>query len=127
MARLVTTLRSVTGRATQSDGQLGRRLGRDAGVAGSGGGKGAGRDKEDSPKTIKVWPRIADSNSRNAVSISSACTTKRFPSSRCASAIQIVRPLESIAERQPQLQPASGIVDHLRRRFARFKLCAHLL
>ena len=34
-----------------------------------------------------------------------ACTTKRFPSSRCASAIQIVRPLESIAETQPQLQP----------------------
>ena len=37
---------------------------------------------------------------------SSACTTKRFPSSRCASAIQIVRPLESMAETQPQLQPA---------------------
>ena len=27
----------------------------------------------------------------------------RFPSSRCASAIQIVRPLDSIAETQPQL------------------------
>ena len=38
-------------------------------------------------------PRIADSSSRNAVSFSSARTTKRFPSSRCASAIQIVRPL----------------------------------
>jgi hypothetical protein len=50
--------------------------------------------------------RIADSNSINAVSLSSACTTNRFPSSRCASAIQIVRPLESIAETQPQLQPA---------------------
>jgi hypothetical protein len=36
--------------------------------------------------------RIADSSSINAVSFSSACTTKRFPSSRCASAIQIVRP-----------------------------------
>src|SRR6266446_2705910 len=35
-----------------------------------------------------------------------ARTTKRFPSPRCASAIQIVRPLESIAETQPQLQPA---------------------
>ena len=34
----------------------------------------------------------------NAVSISSARTTKRFPSSRCASAIQIVCPLESIAD-----------------------------
>ncbi len=43
---------------------------------------------------------------QNAVSFSSACTTKRFPSSRCASTIQIVRPLESIAETQPQLQPA---------------------
>src|SRR6476659_1367183 len=30
----------------------------------------------------------------------------RFPSSRCASAIQIVRPLESIAETQLQLHPA---------------------
>jgi hypothetical protein len=47
---------------------------------------------------------IADS--RNAVSFSSARTTERFPSSRCASAIQIVRPLESRAETQPQLQPA---------------------
>src|SRR5205823_11133027 len=45
------------------------------------------------------------SNSKNAVSFSSARTTKRFPSTRCASAIQIVRPLESIAETQPQLQP----------------------
>jgi hypothetical protein len=44
---------------------------------------------------------VADSSSRNAVSFSSARTTKRFPSSRCASAIQIVRPLESIAETQP--------------------------
>jgi hypothetical protein len=33
-------------------------------------------------------------------------TTKRFQLSRCASAIHIVRPLESIAEMQPQLQPA---------------------
>jgi hypothetical protein len=33
-------------------------------------------------------------------------TTKRFPSPQCASAIQIVHPLESIAETQPQLQPA---------------------
>jgi hypothetical protein len=50
--------------------------------------------------------RIADSNSTNAVNFSSACATKRFPSPRCASTIQIVRPLESIAETQPQLQPA---------------------
>src|SRR5205809_7506473 len=43
--------------------------------------------------------RIADLSSRNAVSFSSACTTKRFPLPRCASAIQIVRPLESTADR----------------------------
>ncbi len=49
---------------------------------------------------------IANSSSRKAVSFSSERTTKRFPSPRCASAIQIVRPLESIAETQPQLQPA---------------------
>jgi hypothetical protein len=51
-------------------------------------------------------PRVADSSSTNAVNFSSARTTNRFPSLRCASAIQIVRPLESIAETQPQLQPA---------------------
>src|SRR5436190_20832979 len=50
--------------------------------------------------------RIAASNSRNAVNFSSARTTKRFPSPRCASTIQVVRPLESIAETQPQLHPA---------------------
>ena len=33
-------------------------------------------------------------------------TMKRFPSSRCASTIQIVRPSESIAETRPQLHPA---------------------
>ena len=38
--------------------------------------------------------------------LSPARATKRFPLSRCASAIQIVRPLESTAETQPQLQPA---------------------
>jgi len=42
--------------------------------------------------------RTAAYSSRNAVSFSSVRTTKRFPSSRCASAIQIVRPLPSIAE-----------------------------
>ena len=39
-------------------------------------------------------------------SFSSAHTTKRFPSSRCASATKIVRASESRAETQPQLQPA---------------------
>jgi hypothetical protein len=42
--------------------------------------------------------RIADSNSKNAVSLSSARTMKRFPLPRCASAMEIVRPLESTAE-----------------------------
>jgi hypothetical protein len=41
---------------------------------------------------------IADSSSTNAVNFSSARTTKRFSSPRCGSTIQIVRPLESIAE-----------------------------
>ena len=38
--------------------------------------------------------------------LSSARTIKRFPSSRCASTIQIVCPLELMVETQPQLQPA---------------------
>ena len=38
-----------------------------------------------------------------------------------------VRPFEPITKTQPQLQPALGIFDYLRCRFARFKLCAHLL
>lgn len=41
---------------------------------------------------------------RQTVSNSSARTTKRFPSSRCASAIQSLRPSESRVETQPQLQ-----------------------
>jgi hypothetical protein len=47
--------------------------------------------------------------------------------------VQIVGPQESIAETQPQLQPmkrtagALGIVDDLRRGFARLKLGAHFL
>src|SRR5262249_43225762 len=47
---------------------------------------------------------IALSSSRNAVSISSARTMNRFPS-RCASAIQIVRPSRLTADTQPKLQP----------------------
>ena len=35
-----------------------------------------------------------------------ARTTKRFPSPRCASTIQIVRPSQSKADTQPHLQPA---------------------
>jgi len=46
-------------------------------------------------KPFRRQSRIADSSSRNAVNFSSARTTKRLPSSRCASTIQIVRPWES--------------------------------
>src|SRR5438552_7392269 len=54
----------------------------------------------------QLQARTADSSSKNAVSISSARTTNRFPSPRCASAIEIVRPSQSNADTQPQLQPA---------------------
>src|SRR5437867_7077014 len=40
---------------------------------------------------FRRYSQIAGSTSTNAVSFSSARTTKRFPSPRCASAIQIVR------------------------------------
>jgi hypothetical protein len=52
----------------------------------------------------RIRSQLAASSSMNAVSFSSARTTKRFPS-RCASAIQMVRPSQSIAETQPKLQP----------------------
>src|SRR4029077_978478 len=80
------------------------------------------------PKIVRVCQdnspqaRIADSSSRNAVNFSSACTTNRFSSPRCASTIQIVRPLESIGETHPQLQPALRIVDYLRRRLGQFEM-----
>ena len=45
------------------------------------------------------------SSSRSAESSSSERTTNLFPLSRCASTIHIVRPSESTAETQPQLQP----------------------
>ena len=41
---------------------------------------------------------------RGGVSISSDRTTNLFPSSRCASTIQTVRPSESTAETHPKLQ-----------------------
>jgi hypothetical protein len=50
--------------------------------------------------------RVAASSSINAVNFSSACTIKRFPSPRCASAMQIVRPRESNGGHVAQLQPA---------------------
>jgi hypothetical protein len=68
------------------------------------------------------------SSSRNAVSFSCARTTKRFASSRCASAIQIVRPRQSIAETQPQLQPAllrlSAMISQF---FIRFRAIALMI
>jgi hypothetical protein len=50
--------------------------------------------------------RVILSSSTNAVSFSSTRTTKRFPSSRCASATKIVRPCASTVATQRQLQPA---------------------
>ncbi len=55
---------------------------------------------------LNRWIQTALCNSRNAVSFSSARTINRFPSPRCASVIQIVRPCVSIADTQPQLHPA---------------------
>src|SRR5437868_8915326 len=49
---------------------------------------------------------IAHSSSINAVNFSSACTTKRWPSSRCASTIQIVRPSRSTDATHPPLHSA---------------------
>src|SRR5882724_1790186 len=48
---------------------------------------------------------IADSSSERS-QLFIACTTKRFPLSRRASATKIVRPLESTVAMPPQLQPA---------------------
>src|SRR5262245_61359153 len=45
--------------------------------------------------SYRLLSRIAASNSTNALNFSSARTTKRFPSPRCASTIQIVRTKES--------------------------------
>ena len=46
--------------------------------------------------SLKRRRQIARSNSKKAVSLSSACTTNRFPLSRCASAIHIVCPREPV-------------------------------
>jgi hypothetical protein len=42
--------------------------------------------------SLNSWIQTARSNSKNAVSFSSERAMKRFPSSRCASTIHIVRP-----------------------------------
>jgi len=54
-------------------------------------------------QTNSPQAQIADSSSKNTVSFSSARTTKRFPSSRCASAIQIVRPRNQWLTSNPSL------------------------
>ena len=59
----------------------------------------------DSKFSLNRWIQTALSNSRNAVSSSSARTIKCLPSPRCASAIQIVRSSQSKPETQPQLHP----------------------
>jgi hypothetical protein len=75
----------------------------------------------------QVRAQIADSSSinRSQLFIRTHNETLSVVAMRVSN--QIVCPLESIADKQPQLQPALGIVDHLPRRFARLKLCAHLL
>ena len=57
--------------------------------------------------TVNTWR----SNSTNALSFSSAWTIKRFPSPRCASEIQIVCPLESMADtRNPNSNRLYGLL-----------------
>ena len=48
-------------------------------------------------------------------------------SSRCAAAIQLVCAWNKLSRAREGPDAVLGIVDHLRRRSARFKLCAHLL
>jgi hypothetical protein len=62
---------------------------------------------------IPPFFEIADSSSQNAVSFSSACTTKRFPSLRGAYAIQIVRPLESTVDRNRAGSPLLFLAEFL--------------
>jgi hypothetical protein len=75
------------------------------------------RRQSETVLSITQRNEVTLSSSRNAVNFSSACTTKRFPSLQCASAIQIVRPRESRAETQ-QFEPAllrlSAMISHLR-------------
>src|SRR5438132_5410370 len=86
-------------------------------------------------QTNSLRAQSADSSSTNAVSFSSACTIKRPTSLRSATTTQIARPSRSTVATPPQLQPALLrlsaalliVVNHLRRRFARFKLRADLL
>jgi hypothetical protein len=51
-------------------------------------------------------PALGNTGFQPTLQCESARTTRHFPSSRCAAAIQIVWPLESTAEIQPKLQLA---------------------
>ncbi len=66
---------------------------------------------------VLCQPRIAASSSIKAVSFPSACTTKRFPSPRCASAIQIVRPQGSTVTQINELQLTGQATTVMRMRF----------
>jgi hypothetical protein len=76
---------------------------------------------------LKSWPGLADREIRRVTKTDckewarafrkvasptrynntlAECTMKRFPSPRCASTIQILRPSKSMAETQPKVQPA---------------------
>ena len=59
----------------------------------------------------RAYVNVGGSGIALSLSFSSACIIKRFPSSRCASAIQIVRPLESIAERHERLRSRAAYLD----------------
>jgi hypothetical protein len=61
-----------------------------------------GRSDSGQHCSLNKWIQTALPNSKNALNFSSALTIKRFPSPRCASVIQSVRPLKSMAETQPQ-------------------------
>ena|SRR5207247_7514882 len=77
----------------------------------------AGNDRHRSPRDRRSWncfrayildwhDHSRDSCEAPRIDHAPKDQLNRFPSLRCASAIQIVRPLESTPETQPQLQPA---------------------
>jgi len=79
--------------------------------------------------SVNRWRQIALSNSKKAVNLSSACTTKRLPSSLWASATKIVRPSRATVATHPHVQPAllrlsAMISQYLTRCFVRLPLFA---
>jgi hypothetical protein len=75
------------------------------------------------------WPAlIADSGSANGVNFSFTPHNETLSIVAMRVSDEDCSPSEDpTSERQPQLQPASGVVDHLRSRLAHFKLCPRLL